>query len=292
MQAWDWPLLPDSGAFAERRGLTLLELLVVLVILSIVATVAVNSLQPRVESTRFEQTRNLLGRIRTATIGADSARQTDGTPLISGFVADIGRLPKITSRPPGRADNGQELSELWEQESALARNFPFRFRSGPQSPVDYSQIQIPCGWRGPYLQLPMGSRQLRDGWGKPFEIERGSDGTVECLIWKPWGDFDSEMTCGLKSGKVNVSGTLNFGETPPSNVDVVLLGPDPDSSLSELRVFADEDSNPNTFTFSQVPVGLRALSVRYDEKQLTRYLQVPHQGLTLALELSEPAENQ
>ncbi len=292
MQDWEWPLLPDSGGYAERRGLTLLELLVVLVILSIVATVAVNSLQPRVESTRFEQTRNLLGNIRTATIGADAARQTDGTPLVSGFVADIGRLPRISSRLPAGETSGRELSELWEQDSMLARNFPFRFRSGPRSPVDYSQIQIPCGWRGPYLQLPMGSTQLRDAWGKPFEIERGTDGAVECLIWKPRGDFDREMICGLKSGKVNVSGTLNFGETPPSNVDVVLLGPHPDSSLSELRVFADEDTNPNTFTFSQVPVGLRALSVRYDGKQLIRYLQVPHQGLTLGLELSEPAETQ
>ena len=52
-----------------RAGLTLLELMVVLVILAIVATVAVQSLQPQVDSQRFESAASLLEEIKTATLG-------------------------------------------------------------------------------------------------------------------------------------------------------------------------------------------------------------------------------
>lgn len=279
------PPIRSSFRPTDRTALTLLELLVVLVILAVVATVAVNSLQPRVESARFDQTRRLIEDIQEATIGSRGSRQTDGTPLVSGFLADTGRLP----RPPGRTGTsspGQELSELWDSESSIATNFPFRFRSGPGTPVDYSQIQLPCGWRGPYLHLPMGATDVTDSWGRPLDFEYGDDSTIDCILWKPVGDVETELTCPLKTGKVIVTGTLSFGQTEPSSVEVVMLGPDPDSSMSELSVFADEDNNPLTFTFSDIAVGLRAIHIRYDDKQLTRYVQVGHQGLTMAIDLN------
>jgi hypothetical protein len=261
------------------------------VILSVLATVAVNSLQPRVESARFEQTRKLMGTIQTAVAGPRDARQADGTPLISGFVADIGRLPRVVAPRLSSSLPGLELSELWDENSQLARNFPFQFRNGPASPVDYSDVRIPCGWRGPYLQLPPGDKRIRDAWGRPFELRLAADSVVEGLIWNPSGNFDSEMRCSLNTAKASVSGTLQFADSVPSSIEVVLLGPDPDTSLNELAVFADEDDDPRTFAFSDVAVGLRALHVRYDDRQLIRYLQVSHPGLTLSLQLAGSGES-
>ncbi len=277
---------------ASRRGLTLLELLVVLVILTIVATVAVNSLRPRVETQRFDQTRTLLGNIQESIVGSRLSRQTDGTPLISGFVADVGRFPRPDSN---LLNNGQglELAELWSDEAELARVYPFQFRQGPSTPVDYSHIQIPCGWRGPYLQLPFGTDTVEDAWSRPLEFEFTSDGTIDCIVWEPIGDFDQELNCNLKTGKVIVSGTLNFGQSEPTQVEVVLLVPAPDSSLSELVVIADEDEQPGTFAFSDVPIGLRAICVRYEQNMTTRYIHVPQQGLTMSIDLStsNPIQN-
>jgi len=276
-----------TGSVRTCIGFSLLELLVVLVILAIVATLAVNSLQPRVESARFEQTRNLLENIRQATIGQQGSRQTDGTPLVSGFLADIGRLPRAnTDNPVSGPQDGMELSELWSTNGNLAKQFPFRFRSGPKTPVDYSQIQLPCGWRGPYLQLPMGTKTLTDAWGRPLQFEYSENATIDCVTWLPTGNVETELNCELKNGKVIVTGTLDFGQSEPSSVQVVLLAPNPDSSLSELTVFADEDTNAGTFAFTDVPVGLRAIHVRVDDQQLTRYVQVPHHGLSLSLDLA------
>ncbi|MGB1931157.1 MAG: pilus assembly FimT family protein, partial [Mariniblastus sp.] len=146
-----------------RSGLTLLELMVVLVILAIVATVAVQSLQPQVDSQRFDSAARLLEEIKVATLGPSQKFQLDGTPIVSGFVADVGRFPRIET-----SENDTEeflsLGELWSNENQLASQFPFQFRAGPEQPVDYSTIRLPCGWRGPYLQLPIGTKQLVDPW--------------------------------------------------------------------------------------------------------------------------------
>jgi prepilin-type N-terminal cleavage/methylation domain-containing protein len=277
------------------QGLTLLELLVVLVILAIVATVAVNSLQPRVEAARFEQTRKQMSNVQDAALGPVNSRQADGTPLVSGFVADIGRLPihqisvshSTVSGDSNASTEGIELCELWDIQSQLALSYPFQFRSGPSSPVNYSDVQIPCGWRGPYLQLPMGVSSLRDPWNRVFEIQANEDFEIESLIWNPVAPYDQVLASDLKTGKVSVTGAINFGQTAPPNLEVVMLVPDPESSRTELVVLTDEDSNPSTFSFTQVPVGLRAICVMaQNQRLLTKYVNVPHQGLSLVFDLS------
>lgn len=282
-----------------RAGLTLLELLVVLVILAIVATVAVNSLQPRVEAARFEQTQKLIGNVQDAIMGPLNSRQADGTPLVSGFVSDIGRGPLLqaTQVSPSETNaerSGQDLNELWSAESSLAQTYPFQFRSGPTGTPDYSDIQLPCGWRGPYLQLPVGIRSLKDPWGRPFEVQPDQDNVVQTLTWQPTGSYDQSISSDLTTGKVSVTGAINLGETIPPGIEVVMLVPAPESSRTELVVLADEDSNPSTFSFSQVPIGLRAVCVSIENQRvMTRYVNVPHQGLSLVFDLTQlPASNQ
>lgn len=285
-----------QSASRTRTALTLLELLVVLVILAIVATVAVNSLQPRVESARFEQTQRQLNQVTDAILGPRQARLPDGTPMVTGFVADIGRLPVIQNstndfdqETGNRIDGGgRELSELWSDQSGLAETYPFQFRSGPQSPVDYSDVQLPCGWRSPYLHLPMGLNSLRDPWNRPFEVVTSSDGQVQSIVWNPIGSFSEPLINDVKNGMVTVTGAINFGQTVPSNIEITMLAPNPESSRTELVILADEDESPNTFSFSSVPIGLRAICITVESQRLmTKYVQVPHTGLSLVFDLAQ-----
>lgn len=136
-----------------QAGFTLVELLLVILILSSLALVTTFMVDNMNEQFRFDQTKSRLEQIRRAIIG-DSARTLNGQPEISGFVADMGRLPvSLSELIEAPADEDQ----LWgEQEVTLSGTI-----------VGY----LYGGWRGPYLEtLPeseSGKKAFRDGWGNP-----------------------------------------------------------------------------------------------------------------------------
>jgi len=280
-----------------RHGLTLLELMVVLVILAIVATVAVQTLQPRVDSERLQTASRLLEQIKTSTLGPIQKYQVDGTPLISGFVADVGRLP---AAEPGFGDvenafqnqtTTQVLSELWSDQSELALNFPFDFRSGPEQPVDYSQIQLPCGWRGPYMQIPVGASSLKDPWGNSPEPVLDAEGCIETVrIEVPLTSVTSEpqtLAASLTGGKVQVTGKVMVDRPEESSIRIALLTPSPDSSLNQLAVLDDENQQPDSFLFSDVTIGLRAIVADVDGQRHVKYVQVSHNGINVVFDLRQ-----
>src|SRR5262245_27810366 len=91
-----------------RTALTLLELVVVLAILAILTAVAVVSLDFQVDQARFDGTQRTLDSVQDAIIGPSNQRAADGSQLVTGFVADMGRLPQpvdMTTDP---------LRELWD----------------------------------------------------------------------------------------------------------------------------------------------------------------------------------
>ena len=269
-----------------RAGLTLLELMVVLVILAIVATVAIQSLQPQIDNQRFQSSTRLLGEIKTATLGPVQKYQIDGTPLISGFLCDVGRLP-IASAPSQDAQSAV-LGELWDSESGIASNFPFQFRAGPVQPVDYSTIRLPCGWKGPYLQLPVGSKTLTDAWGRPPETLDGAKGQTQMVsIPVPVTADQTEpqiLSIELTTGKVEVTGKVLVDDPENAQVKVALLTPDPESSLTTLAVVDDEDDQLDSFLFRDVPIGLRAVVAEVDGKRQVKYILVPHGGVTVCFD--------
>ncbi len=143
----------------HRRGLTLVEMLAVLFILALVAGVAVTATEGWVDQSRFEAAQRLLADIEVAILGSRDAREPDGTLVVTGFVADMGRLPRTTGTDP------LVLSELWDM--------PLSFDLRPATAENLSdpshadpEVIVPCGWRGPYLRLPLGAADLKDPWGK------------------------------------------------------------------------------------------------------------------------------
>lgn len=143
------------------RGLTLIELVVVLVILTALTGLAVRSLEPIADQSRFESSQQTLQNAG----GAIFDRVDDGDRVVySGFVTDIGRLPLSVG-----TDAERFASELWDNAGGLP-GFTLEPFNDPDTTEDESirtenQILVGAGWRGPYLQLPPGSDVLRDGYG-------------------------------------------------------------------------------------------------------------------------------
>ncbi len=126
----------------SRGGLTLLEMLLVLFLFSAIAYSPVSLTDRQDLQSRFDDTAVRLKNIRRAVVG-DPNREANNSPIVSGFVADLGRLPN-------------NLQELVEQGSLPSWQF------------DATSNQW-FGWRGPYLdtirEMQSGLKAFRDGWG-------------------------------------------------------------------------------------------------------------------------------
>lgn len=157
-----------AAAGPVRRGLTLLELIVVLVILAALGTVIITQTTSLADETRYRQTTATLEQLQDAVIGRTATAGEDPTSVAPGFVADVGRLP--------RADASLGMSELWDREAPGAGAPPMPFAVQTLTGLD-DDLQLACGWRGPYARLPIGSDNLSDGWGRPFTLLK-SDGDV------------------------------------------------------------------------------------------------------------------
>lgn len=146
----------------ETGGMTLIELLVVLTILAILSAAAVVSTEAVLSQGRFEATQRTMRSVEEAVLGPDRLRTEDGTIATAGFVADVGRLP-VAVEVLVDGETEMQPVELWENVSGLPE---FGFKPAP----DDSDVVLPCGWRGPYLRLPVGADLLSDGWGGRFEL--------------------------------------------------------------------------------------------------------------------------
>jgi hypothetical protein len=217
--------------------MTLVELLAVLTILAILTTVAMTSTDGVLSQGRYDATSRTLGDLQDAVCGPANAKQVDGTLVVSGFVADVGRLPICTSGDPQAG-----LSELW---AGSPRLLPFAVR---QATFD-AEVLVPCGWRGPYVRLGVGQSSLCDGWGNPFDLlnaagngaaagdlvvavrSRGADGLLGGT-----GNYAEDLAAALNgSGPITVSGNVYLldsngqpqNPTDPSQIRVMLYGPNP-----------------------------------------------------------------
>jgi hypothetical protein len=82
------------------------------------------------------------------------------------------------------------------------------------------------------------------------------------------------LAANLSGGKVEVTGKVLLDRPESATVQIALLTPDPNSSLTSLVVYDDEDKQPGSFLFRGVPVGFRALVADVNGKRQIKYLQV------------------
>ena len=151
----------QSGKFtAVRRALTLLELVVVLGILALLSTVAVRSLEPIADQSRYEATQRVLNDLRFGAAGDNSHRFTSGQPIVSGFIADTGGLPT-------------SVDDVLVCPVGISTHAVQNFDSDRDTVDD---VTLSSGWKGPYLQLGAGYNAVVDGWGRTPTISVvGSD---------------------------------------------------------------------------------------------------------------------
>jgi prepilin-type N-terminal cleavage/methylation domain-containing protein len=143
-------------------GFTLLELVVVLSILAIVTALATRELGQVQDQRRFDLSRQGLEELGCAVLGSPRDRMPDGTPIAAGFVSDMGRLPVAIGT------SELSLAELWTDPGITFDLRPATTTHGVPADCEDAQVLVAGGWRGPYLHLPLGLSEFRDGWGHPY----------------------------------------------------------------------------------------------------------------------------
>ena len=150
----------------HNSGFSLIELMVSLAILATVATLAIRAGNGLQSQTRYQTTTRSLDDIRGAIVGPANLRGPDGSVQVTGFVADIGRLPQFRisgSDPLGTS--GDPLNELLQSNSLPLFSF--------QHATSDSGVTVGVGWKGPYMRLGAGPSYIRDGWGNSFHCYDG-----------------------------------------------------------------------------------------------------------------------
>jgi prepilin-type N-terminal cleavage/methylation domain-containing protein len=148
----------------RNRGFSLIELTVALLIVVLLAGIALRSTNELSFQVRYDQTQERLNRIKEAIVG-DPSRTVNGQPDISGFVADMGRLP----------DNIRELlqtgicSDTTIIRPSLCTSPNMWTWSSIQTYSTDPITHLGYGWRGPYLTVsnnPDDPYAFTDGWGR------------------------------------------------------------------------------------------------------------------------------
>jgi len=138
----------------HQTGFSLLELLLVLFILGLMAASAVLMTEGLEDQSKYDETKRRMEMIKRAIVG-DSTRTVNGGPEISGFAADIGRLPNC-------------LAELVEVSGVAPYVSPCDGTTQIKAWGIDTASNIWSGWRGPYIDvLPEftdGVSRFRDGY--------------------------------------------------------------------------------------------------------------------------------
>lgn len=139
-----------------QLGFTLLELLLVVFLLGVLAMTTFAVVQEGDDQQRFDATKTYYQLIKKAIVG-DTTLTLNGETDVSGFVADIGRLPNCL----------RELVEISGCDGVVGVNAITGLNDDLPVWAQDADSQVWSGWRGPYLQgIPESGIGLafRDGW--------------------------------------------------------------------------------------------------------------------------------
>ncbi len=133
---------------AIQQGFTLLEVVLVLFLVGLMASATLMLTENVEDQAKYDETKRRMEMMRKAIVG-DPTRTINGAPEISGFVADMGRLPGCVRELLDAQDCADPANGL------------------TQWNIDVS-TGIGSGWRGPYIQVipeKNGELRFRDGYG-------------------------------------------------------------------------------------------------------------------------------
>lgn len=126
---------------SDRRGFTLIELVIIIVVLGIVAAVAIPKFGSLTENARINATKEEMLTLKKAIVG-DPRVTAGGRYINRGFEGDIGHPPA-------------NLMELAVK---------------PDSLTAYDKFTR-IGWNGPYIDSA-GQEYLSDAWGNAYVYDR------------------------------------------------------------------------------------------------------------------------
>lgn len=153
-----------------KRAFTLIELVVVLAIMALLTHLAVRE----AGSLRRDRLRAAAdGQLETI---RDAVWKDGDCGEPTGFLVDMGRLPRAQAATNESGLAVATLSELWRRPAGVPE-FALRHASATNLVVSEelrgrladTSVCVPCGWRGPYLRMPFGRDRLLDPWGNPVE---------------------------------------------------------------------------------------------------------------------------
>ncbi|WP_305908877.1 prepilin-type N-terminal cleavage/methylation domain-containing protein [Methylomarinum sp. Ch1-1] len=271
-------------------GFTLLEMVLVLFLVGLMASAAMMLTEGVEDQAKYDETKRRMEMIRKAIVG-DPTRTVNGGPEISGFVADMGRLPGCLA----------ELLELGDEKTPVTD--PRTFESPCDSSVTITEWNtdtttgIGFGWRGPYIHvLPErnGELRFRDGYGNSDTndaLNSGWDYTVTGSeisltssgfdVLDPADDVNADkLVVGSDWQVTDINVTFkneSAGDLPVANEDLVLrvylndstsYVDGGDGTNNYLRLtggsVAANGTDSRTFIFSTtsaVPLGSRAYAI-------------------------------
>lgn len=140
----------------SKQAFTLVELLVVIGLIVLMASGSMLLLNHEDDQRRFERNREAYQELHMALFGPEATTTMEGRVIISGFLADTGRVPRT-------------LEELQSRPADLPAWQPVG------QPADWFYARggrLHAGWRGPYLGRHVSG--LYDNWGHPWVYEAPS----------------------------------------------------------------------------------------------------------------------
>jgi len=201
----------------RQSGFTLLEMVLVLFLIGLLASAGLLFTEGVEDQAKYDETKRRMELIRKAIVG-DPTRTINGAPEISGFVADMGRLPFCLAEllVPGEMSGVPADNAFVSPCSDSSNNLAIK---GWQIAEGNN---IGHGWRGPYIQvIPDSDNELRfrDGYGN------GEDDDIN-FGWR-WllFDEDGDLLSLLTEAKSAVKASLqSAGFDPVSPNDDIPMG--------------------------------------------------------------------
>jgi prepilin-type N-terminal cleavage/methylation domain-containing protein len=241
----------------KQKAFTLVELLTVMVVLVALATITVKSTAQFSFDSRYQITEDRYDKIKTAILG--NPNQTiNGHPSVSGFVADMGRLPScLRELIDGKCADGDTVTPFTElDEVGYCSDGTKSTKSACVSPATWitgyclnssgnldntAKTKIDCnnltpagtwkpysyskGWRGSYLETtsnPSINSAFADGWGNKAQCFDASGLRT---------NHSNQTACELTAGNVwynNTNGIIdkNYGwsfvQNSPNTNDLII----------------------------------------------------------------------